>query len=82
MAVQRISEKAIQEIKDNEELWRAVADAIGVKTRALQSYLDRKSKRLIETPVVDMIIEFTGLSKSDVLEKVELSENADEVIAG
>ena len=71
MAVQRLSEKAIQKIKDDEELWRLVADAMNIRSKALQSYLDRTSKRLIETPVVDIIISHTGLSKEEVLEKVD-----------
>ena len=70
MARQRITDTAIQKIKDSEELSRIVADKMKIRTHALPSYLGRKSPSLNAFSVVEAIMDFTGLSKDHVLEDI------------
>lgn len=76
MATQRISEKALQAIDNDNGLAAAVCDAMGIKFSSLPIYMRNKSVRFTMFKVVNIIAEKTGLSTDEIVEDV------DEVIEG
>lgn len=68
MALQTISGKAIEAIRQDNELFSAIADALNIKLVSLQSYLQRKSPKLSNAGIVKMIADKTGMSFDEISE--------------
>ncbi|MEX6691218.1 hypothetical protein QTN47_27155 [Danxiaibacter flavus] len=76
MAKQRISDKAITAIRQDNGLCAAVCDAIGIKVISIDRYIRRMSNSLTSHHVVKIIADRTGLSIEEILEdRAELSTN-------
>ena len=68
MGLQIISDKAVQAIRNDNNLYAAVAEALGIKLASLPNYLIRKSEKLSNIGIVNIIAEKTGMPVEDIVE--------------
>ncbi len=67
----QLKEEIVKRIKDEPILFGLVSDALKVKPSSMAYILNNRTNRLIEYPVIKVIIEFTGLEESQVIMEVE-----------
>jgi len=66
----RLKIETVNQIQSNADLFAAVSKAMNVKPASLATILQRNStRRLTETPILDIIAETTGKETKDLIEE-------------
>lgn len=68
MANKRISDKAMEAIRKNKGLKRAIIDHWGIEDDScMKMYIKRNSPRFLEDGVKEIIADYTGMSFDEIL---------------
>lgn len=67
----RLSQKAIEALNTNTNLYKEVCDAVGVKPISLPKLIQRNSDKLTRYDIVILIASHLGLSPEEILENPE-----------